>query len=824
MDIEPDGFDGPEPTAMEINQPAYVSIRIGVRGNRATGAFFYRLYVTTLVDGIIDGLGDDIPLTLDLGPENLAPGAREEVWVPVTLTAAILPGDYILGYVLDSVGDVAETDETNNAAQTSGTMTVYSDGDLAAGADLIVILEDPPEGPPPPPTVYYVTDGATSIPWPKMITANFGTRGVGAGVTDVRFYLSPDMDTMTPGDDFFLGSHTCAALDAGKYQFLEPPAMDAGNQLDFTGIGSGIYYLFAVIDEGFVVDEMDEANNTSEQPPFGNWIEVDILGAPQPDIYARTMRADDSTYSIEDWGTEVWGRVTVQNTALDVGCPASAIALYISTDNNPVIGGGDVFLAAYPCGLLGPGEIAEGEIRGRLPFTPATGTDYYMKLVVDALDEVVEMDEGNNVTASEAFQFTDNRTFPGGLDIERVSVDFGGGDGDAACYRSSISSDGRYVAFDSSATDLVAGDGNGVYDVFVRDRQTDATTRVSVDSGGGQGFGNSTTPSISADGRYVAFQSLADTLVGGDTNTVYDVFVHDRQTGETTRVSVDSGGIEGDNASSSSSISADGRYVAFSSLATNLVLVDGNGSRDVFVHDRQTGTTEMVSVDSGGTEGNGNSNWPSISADGRYVAFESLADNLDLMLPDVNGVSDIFVHDRLAGETTRVSVDSGGSEGNNASYGASISAYGRYVAFESLAWNLVPGDGNGFWDIFVRDRQTLETTRASLTWTGGEANGDCLDASISSDGQYVAFQSWSDILVPGDGNAMRDIFVRDRQASQTVRVSVDAGGGEVNGDSYVPAISGNGRYVAFGSDATNLVIGDGNSVRDIFAAPNPLAP
>jgi|GEM_PF-1585857 len=250
--------------------------------------------------------------------------------------------------------------------------------------------------------------------------------------------------------------------------------------------------------------------------------------------------------------------------------------------------------------------------------------------------------------------------------------------------------------------------------------------RVSVASGGTQGNGDSGCPSISADGRYVAFQSYASNLVPGDTNGTWDVFVHDRLTGQTTRVSVASDGTQGNGDSECPSISADGRYVAFASLASNLVPGDTNGTWDVFVHDRLTGQTTRVSVASGGAQGNSGSWCPSISADGRYVAFQSYASNL--VPGDTNGVLDVFVHDRLTGQTTRVSVASDGTQGDSYSFGSSISADGRYVAFSSLASNLVPGDTNDKPDIFVA--AAVEPTAMRLLWGDVNCSGgvDAVDA------------------------------------------------------------------------------------------------
>jgi len=401
----------------------------------------------------------------------------------------------------------------------------------------------------------------------------------------------------------------------------------------------------------------------------------------------------------------------------------------------------------------------------------------------------------------------------------RVSVSSNGVQGNGYSIVASISSDGRYVAFESYADNLVNGDTNGVDDVFVHDRQSGQTTRVSVSSTGAQGnsVSGNWSNSISPDGRHVVFFSNADNLVDDDTNGWGDVFVHDRQSGQTTRVSVSSNGVQGNGYSGNwSSISSDGRYVAFESYADNLVNGDTNGWDDVFVHDRQTGQTTRVSVSSNGVQGNGYSGWPSISSDGRYVAFHSDADNL--VDSDTNGTNtDVFVHDRQTGQTTLVSVSSTGVQGTIGSQVPSISSDGRYVAFQSWADNLVDGDTNGWDDVFVHDRQTGLTTRVSVSSNGVQGNGYNGWPSISSDGQYVAFQSDADNLVDGDTNGVEDVFVHDRQTGQTTRVSVSSYDVQGNGYSGVwSSISSDGRYVAFQSYADNLVNSDTNGVDDIF--------
>ena len=402
----------------------------------------------------------------------------------------------------------------------------------------------------------------------------------------------------------------------------------------------------------------------------------------------------------------------------------------------------------------------------------------------------------------------------------RVSVASEGTQGNGWSGSASISCDGQYVAFTSSASTLVTGDTNGAWDAFVHDLVTDQTTRVSVDSDGAQGNDTSYAGSISCDGQYVTLGSIATNLVANDTNGSPDVFVHDLVTDQTTRVSVDSDGAQGNGASSYPDISSDGRYVGFQSDATNLVSGDTNGASDVFVHDLVTQQTTRVSVDSDGTQSNGLSYWCDVSGDGRYVAFQSSATNL--VSGDTNNATDLFVHDRVTGETTRVSVASDGTQGNNDSFFVDISSDGRYVAFTSDATNLVPGDTNGQRDVFVRDLLTGETSLVSVASDGTQANGYSEYSSISTDGRYVAFGCDATNLVAGDTNAVGDVFVRNRVAGETTRVSVASDGTQGNGLSSYPTISDDARYISFQSHAANLVSGDTNGVEDVFVREETL--
>jgi Tol biopolymer transport system component len=398
--------------------------------------------------------------------------------------------------------------------------------------------------------------------------------------------------------------------------------------------------------------------------------------------------------------------------------------------------------------------------------------------------------------------------------IERVSVASGGGETNSTSVTGAITGDSRYVVFQSVASNVVPGDTNAQSDIFVHDRETGATERVSVATGGAEANDQSFAPSISADGRYVAFMSFASNLVPADTNTSFDVFVRDRQSRTTEALSLAPGGTPGNGDSKFPSISADGRYVAFQSEASNLVGNDTNDQGDVFVHDRQSATVERVSVAVAGGPADGFSGYPAITPDGRFVSFTSSAGNL--VAAETNVAVDVFVHDRQSGTTEQVSVSSGGEHGNYDSLGSAMSADARYVAFQSHATNLVVGDSNVNPDIFVRDRQSGTTERVSVATGGVQADGHSFGPAITADGNQVAFSSPATNLVAADTNGTFDVFVHDRETDTTERVSAPADGGEANGASIQAAISADGSHVAFSSVATNLVPGDTNAVQDVF--------
>lgn len=388
----------------------------------------------------------------------------------------------------------------------------------------------------------------------------------------------------------------------------------------------------------------------------------------------------------------------------------------------------------------------------------------------------------------------------------RVSLSSSHAEGDRPSFATGISANGRFVAFTSQATNLVPGDTNERQDAFVYDRRTGRTERVSVTNAGAQAkpgadpVGGSAAMGLSGDGRYVLFRSDAPNLVASKGET--DAFVRDRTTKRTQRIPVlglrVTGGAlsrdgryavlaAGDNIyrydlrgrrllrltananswSGDPSVSADGRYVAFTSNASNLVSGDTNKLPDVFVRDVQRGKTTRVSVTSAGNQGIGKrnsngSNAPVLSDDGRFVAFHS--DMTNLVPGDTNRVFDIFVHDRVTGKTQRVSVGTAGRQADQESLsGASFSADDRLLAFTSLATDLVPSDRNEITDVFIRDLRAGKTRLVSL---GAKGQGD--DASVvglgdafTRDGRHLLFASWAANLVAGDTNGVADVFVRD---------------------------------------------------------------
>ncbi len=349
--------------------------------------------------------------------------------------------------------------------------------------------------------------------------------------------------------------------------------------------------------------------------------------------------------------------------------------------------------------------------------------------------------------------------------------------------------DGGVIAFYAWTNNLVPGDTNAVQDAFVYDHATASVARVSVGPDGAQANGRSgdarglAHPALSGDGQQVAFASEASNLVPGDANHAADVFLHDRATGTTTRISQGADGDDANGPSTSPALSLDGNLVAFQSAATNLDPTQPAlpAAGQIYLHDRAAGLTVLVSRGPDGRPGDGDSSLPALSGDGRYLVYVSAATNL--VVGDTNGVDDVFLYDRVTGATRRVSVASTGTQANRASTWPTIALDGRVLAFVSAATNLVTGDGNAAADLFVHDQWARHTSRVSVAvvdqWRGREAGGPTLGpAALTVGGQLIALVVDADDLAPAGSAGVPRLYLHTRTAPPTFTLSgqvVDTG-------------------------------------------------
>jgi Tol biopolymer transport system component len=403
--------------------------------------------------------------------------------------------------------------------------------------------------------------------------------------------------------------------------------------------------------------------------------------------------------------------------------------------------------------------------------------------------------------------------------IERLSVSPTGIGGNGFSSRSTISGNGQLVAFGSNADNLVPGDVNSDADIFLRDRTAGTTTLVSRPTAGGQANGGSGIPAISSDGRFVAFRSVATNLDPADGDPKPDIYRHDRVTGETVLVSHRLVPGTHPDGAFMSSISQDGRFVAFDCWDDNLVPGDLNGTIDIYVRDMQTGVMELISVGNQGELGDSFSDAPSISWDGRYVGFASSASN---WFPgNAQKRPHVYVRDRVLGTTTLVSYSPSGTYGPvGRGFGPSISGDGSRMAFMYWGADIQPSIFNGHtWtgaQVFVRDLLDGSLTYVGYSVKGGVSAHECRYPTLSSDGRFVAWDSLSDDLTVTQGHGNENIFHRDLETGVTVLVSRGMGGTKPDGYSVHSSISADGRTIAFASQAGNLVPGDSGLIVDIF--------
>lgn len=400
-------------------------------------------------------------------------------------------------------------------------------------------------------------------------------------------------------------------------------------------------------------------------------------------------------------------------------------------------------------------------------------------------------------------------------EMVRVSVLGNGTQGNSSSQQASIDASGSKVVFLSYSSNFVPGDFNGNQsDVLVGSVQLDGLALASRSTAGQQSSAGAVPGQISGDGRYIVFSSPSNNLVANDFNGASDVFRFDTLTGVTELVSRSLSNGFGNAGSFAPSVSFDGRYVAFESTATNLSSSVGVGIC-IYVRDMAAGTTRLASVASDGSPANLGSAHASISGDGRYVTFDSAANNLADR--DINNTRDVFLHDLVGGSTLMVSRSWDGWSGFDASYGpAQTSSDGRFVVFQSFANDIVLPDSNFSADIFLFDRETGTNERVSVNSAGDLTNFGSSVPSVSDDGRFVVWASDATNLVPGDTNAKSDVFLRDRLLGLTRRLSVEVAGVQGNGNSGRPGLTPDGRFVVFESFASNLVPGDTNGVYDVF--------
>lgn len=527
----------------------------------------------------------------------------------------------------------------------------------------------------------------------------------------------------------------------------------------------------------------------------------DIFIWDRQDGITRLISLDESGNQINDYSQRP--RISDDGSLVAFDTWAGLIA----SDSNDT---GDIYISDWNSGTIILGSVNKTEgIPNSASVAPALSANgeviafesYASDIVVGDTNDVLDIYARNLTTNQNTWASKDGFPFlESNANNEQVA----------------ISENGQFVVFSSAASNLVASDTNRQRDIFAYDRNNNQTTRISQTYWGGETQAWSDQPSISDDGRYIAFFSYDDEIVNEDFNDSGDIFVFDQETGDHPRISIGNIDDEANNDSFQPVISGNGNFVAFVSYADNLVSGDNNGSSDIFVADLTTAITTRVSVDSFGNEGNSDSDLPAISEDGRYIAFVSYADNL--VDNDNNGNPDVFVHDSVTGETILVSVNIWDDSSAWGSSSPSISADGRYVAFDSYSYDLVEEDENGAYDIFVRDLILGVTSKVTHAPGGAPTNETSFAPDISADGRYITFSSWASNLTDGpDTNETLDTFVYDRLSGETVRLSESAGGNEANNQSLESVISADGTTIAFTSLASNLVPDDDLGYWDIFA-------
>lgn len=582
-------------------------------------------------------------------------------------------------------------------------------------------------------------------------------------------------------------------------------------------------------------------------PPAQGAAEILATGALPPDVppdcvaYSVSYTPPDGFIGVVSFtisatdraGETVSGSVSVTVNEAPPTAPTVADASFVTDEDVPLLitlSGRDINGDTLTFTVLTP--PANGALSGASPdftYTPGSNFNGSDSFTYRANDGTANSNSATVNISVNPLNDAPLAADDGARTISRASLDSSSIEANGKSVLPAINDNGRFVVFWSAATSLVAGDNNGVFDLFMRDTQNATTTRLTVDSSGVEADLGQTDQAllqpaaVSLDGRYVAFASLASNL-GAQAGGVSQIYLRDTLAQSTSIISACE--TDGNGDSFEPAMTPDGVFIAFTSRAADPwpacgTALDSNGFSDVYLESPLDAYGKRrVSVDAAGlttnNQANGASSQPAIADAGNLIAFTSTASNL--VLPDGNGVSDIFLKNLVDESIVLVSVDSGEVQASGGgSHSPSISADGRYVAFVSEATNLVAGDSNGVADIFVRDTVAGVTGRVSVDSAGNQANGASSRPLLSKDGRYVLFESQAANLVAGDSNGAGDIFIHDRLLGDTRILSSDASGTQGNAPSSMAALSGDGHYAAFATEANNLVAADNNGLSDVLS-------
>ena len=599
--------------------------------------------------------------------------------------------------------------------------------------------------------------------------------------------------------------HTNATLPSGNRLYVYDRLLEQTEMVSLAADGSIATGEHATIsgDGRYVLFESDESLVADDANGLTDLYVRDRVAGTTERVAAGTDAGPDS-------------RAPQHATISDDG---RYVAFYAWNSTLPPAGQsrGSVYLTDRQTGQITPVAVAPNG-QQQSAYDPAISGDGSTIVFHSYSDDLVPGDTG----LADIFAYdTATATF------ERVSEAPDGSAGNRSAEQSaSVSDDGRQVAFVSYATNLVSGLTDGSRNAFVRDRDAGTTNwidRTDPSAGIHSETGDHKAGRVlDGSGRYVAFVSGSPRLVDDDDNGVRDVFVRDLLTGETEMISRLPDGTPFDGASIDPQITADGRFVVFLSIARNAAGGENTyGQWQTYLADRQTGQIEVVSVGANGELARSQTADPSVDATGRFVVFST---SNALVAADTNGRADVYVRDRVAGTTALVSVALDGFAGEDSSNAAQISEDGRFVVFSSRSNNLVAGD-IGQIDLFVRDLVAGTTERINLTPSGAASSASAFDPAISADGRYVAFLSHATDLVAGVSGSVSRVYVRDRLLGRTELVSQTTGGTAAAAYSADPAISADGRRVAFVSNASLAFGGSGGNnvyLRDLDAGTTTL--